>query len=245
MRSEQGQRDAAEALRDEGIDGLVVIGGEGSMKASLALSRLGIPVVGVPGTIDNDVWGTDETIGFDTCLNTILDAVSRIRDTASAHDRVFVVEVMGRESGELAVSSAVAGGADLVLVPEVEIDHHTATNAVRYDHERGKLHTIIIVAEGCCRGEDVVKELQPYAVGHDVRLSVLGYLQRGGRPTARDRILGSRLGAAAAKALLEGRRGVMVGAEGLKIVYPALADVTEGRKPLRLDLVELVRTLAI
>lgn len=243
--TEEGRRAAVDQLAALDVDRLVVIGGDGSMRGALELCRLGVPVVGVPGTIDNDLWGTEATIGFDTCLNTILDAVSKLRDTASAHDRVFVVEVMGRGSGELAVNAALGGGADFVIVPEAPAERGLAAEHVAYDHWRGKLHTIIIVAEGCCRASEVAADLAAAAQGHEVRVSVLGHIQRGGHPSARDRILGARMGAAAVQALAEGASEVMVGLRAEEMVLVPLADVVSRKKVLDTSLLELVKTLAL
>lgn len=243
--TEEGQRDALDQLAALDIDHLVVIGGDGSMRGAHALDAHGFPVVGVPGTIDNDLWGTEATIGFDTCLNTILDAVSKLRDTASAHDRVFVVEVMGRESGELAANAALGGGADFVIVPETPDERSLAAEHVAYDHWRGKLHTIIIVAEGCCHAGDVAADLTEAAQGHEVRYSVLGHIQRGGHPSARDRILGARMGAAAVEALAEGVSGVMIGLRAERMVRVSLGDVVTKKKVFDQGLLDLVKTLAL
>lgn len=244
FREEDGPESALDQLAAADVDSLVVIGGDGSMRAAQALHERGLPVVGVPGTIDNDIYGTETTIGFDTALNTILDAVSKIRDTASSHDRVFVVEVMGRESGELAVNAALGGGGDFVIIPEFPEERELAAEHVAYDHWRGKLHTIILVAEGCCTADDVATSIAAKAEGHEVRRTVLGYIQRGGHPSARDRILGSRLGAGAVQALANGTSGVMTGIRCDQVVYTALADVVSHRRTLDLSLLELVKTLA-
>lgn len=243
--TEEGQRVALDQLIALDIDHLVVIGGDGSMRGAHVLHTQGFPAIGVPGTIDNDLWGTEATIGFDTCLNTILDAVSKLRDTASAHDRVFVVEVMGRESGELAANAALGGGADFVVVPEAPEERSLAAEHVSYDHWRGKLHTIIVVAEGCCRAADVAADLAEAAHGHEVRYSVLGHIQRGGHPSARDRILGARMGAAAVEALAEGASGVMIGLQAESMERVPLADVVTNKKALDRGLLDLVKTLAL
>lgn len=245
FREEGGPERALDLLAAADVDQLVIIGGDGSMRASKALWDLGLPVVGIPGTIDNDIYGTAETIGFDTALNTILDAVSKIRDTASAHDRVFVIEVMGRESGELAVNAALGGGGDFVLIPEAPDEKELAAEHVAYDHWRGKLHTIIIVAEGCCTADDVAASLVANSAGHEVRKTVLGHIQRGGHPSARDRILASRLGAGAVQALAEGEAGVMVGMYCEQVIRTRLEEVISRKKPLKAELLELVKTLAI
>ena len=243
--AEGGQQAAVDMLRILKVDGLVVIGGDGSLRGAHALGRLGFPVVGIPGTIDNDVYGTEATIGYDTCLNTILDAVSKIRDTASAHDRVFVVEVMGRNSGELALNSALAGGADVVAIPEADLPTVSACQAVEYGHKRGKLHTIVIVAEGTSSADQMAEYLSEHCPGREVRKSVLGHIQRGGRPTARDCILGSRMGARAVEALLEGAADVMVGIRGDKLELVPLEVVINNKKEIDLSILDLIASLGL
>jgi 6-phosphofructokinase 1 len=214
FKTRQGQREALRNLNRMNIDGLVVIGGNGSLTGALELHKLDFRVVGVPGTIDNDVNGTDISIGVDTTLNTILDAVDKIKDTASSHQRAFLIEVMGRDSGYLALMAAIASGAELVLIPEVETRMEDVVKAVDDAYIRGKAHCIILVAEGWKPGaralHDCLKERRE-EIGFGVRLTVLGHVQRGGSPTAYERILATRLGAAAVRALLDGRSGVMVG----------------------------------
>ena len=212
--TKQGQREALRNLNRIGIDGLVVIGGNGSLTGALKLHELGFPVVGIPGTIDNDVNGTDISIGVDTTLNTILDAVDKIKDTASSHQRAFLIEVMGRDSGYLALMASIGSGAELVLIPEVETKVEDVVKAVDDAYIRGKAHCIILVAEGWKPG---ARELTDYLrerreeIGFGVRLTVLGHVQRGGSPTAYERILATRLGTAAVEALLRGDYGMMVG----------------------------------
>jgi 6-phosphofructokinase 1 len=243
--TEEGQVLALENLTALDMDGLVVVGGEGSMRGAHALCLRGFPVVAIPGTIDNDVYGTEVSLGFDTCLNTILDAVSKLRDTASALDRIFVVEVMGRHCGALALYSALGGGADFVVIPETGAHREKAKQAVAYDHYRGKLHTIIVVSEGACTADEMAASLSPNVLGHEVRRSVLGYIQRGGHPTARDRILGSRMGAAAVQALGDGQSDLMVGVQADQIVLVPLTDVITNKKDLDLSLMDLLATLAL
>jgi len=243
--SEEGFQAAIDTLRVLKIDGLIVIGGDGSLRGAHALCERGFPVVGVPGTIDNDVYGTEATIGYDTCLNTILDAISKIRDTASAHERVFVMEVMGRHSGELALNSALAGGADVVAIPETELPRETALHAVEYGRKRGKLHTIVIVAEGTSTADEMAQYLEDNCHGREVRKSVLGHIQRGGRPSARDCIIGSRMGAQAVTALLEGRSDVMVALQAERLVLVPLADVVGRKKEIDLGLLDLIANLGL
>jgi 6-phosphofructokinase 1 len=244
MPTPEGQEAALNTLRLLKVDGLLVIGGDGSLRGAHALCQLGFPAVGIPGTIDNDVYGTEATIGYDTCLNTIADAVSKIRDTASAHNRVFVVEVMGRGSGELAIHAALAGGAEVVAIPEAERPETEACRAVEYGRRRGKLHTIVIVAEGTCTADEMATYLSENCPGYEVRKSVLGHIQRGGHPSARDCILGSRMAARAIEALLAGESDVMVGIRGEELVLVPLAEVITGKKVPDLSLLQLIANLA-
>ncbi len=244
MPTPEGVEEALTTLSLLKVDGLLVIGGDGSLHGAHALCEKGFPAVGIPGTIDNDVYGTEATIGYDTCLNTIIDAVSKIRDTASAHNRVFVVEVMGRGSGELAIHAALAGGAEVVAIPEAERPEAEACRAVDYGRRRGKLHTIVIVAEGTCTADEMAAYLSEQCPGHEVRKSVLGHIQRGGRPSARDCILGSRMAARAVEALLAGESDVMVGVRGLDLVLVPLEEVITGKKVPDLSLLQLIANLA-
>ncbi len=243
--SDEGFQAAVDTLRVLKVDGLIVIGGDGSLRGAHVLCEKGFPVVGVPGTIDNDVYGTEATIGYDTCLNTILDALSKIRDTASAHDRVFVLEVMGRDSGELALNSALAGGADVVAIPEADLPLEAARRAVEYGHKRGKLHTIVVVAEGTSTAGEMAQYLRQNCEGREIRMSVLGHIQRGGRPTARDCIIASRMGARAVTALLEGESDVMVGLQADRMVLVPLADVISQKKDIDLGLLDLIANLGL
>ncbi len=238
----KGQRKALRTLNQLGVDGLVVIGGNGSLTGALALHRLGFPVVGVPATIDNDVNGTDIAIGVDTALNTILDAIDRIKDTASSHQRAFLIETMGRNSGYLALMSGLAGGAEMVLIPEVETPLEEVAEAVGYAYERGKSHCIIIVAEGWKPGTralvDYLKGRED-ELGFEVRLTVLGHIQRGGAPSAFDRLLATRLGAAAARELIEGTRGMMIGWVNSQVAPTPLEEAVAFQKAVDLALWEL------
>ena len=238
----KGQRGAVRCLNRHGIEGLVVIGGNGSLIGACALHRLGFPVVGVPATIDNDVVGTDIAIGVDTTLNTILDAIDKIKDTASSHQRAFLVETMGRESGYLALMGGIAGGTELILIPEVETTLKEVAQGLMDAYVRGKAHCIVVVAEGYKPGTQAVatylKERQE-ELGFEVRVTVLGHIQRGGAPLAFDRILATRLGAAAVRELHEGNHGHLVGLIGNQIVLTPLEDVLTHRKEIDLSLYEL------
>ena len=241
----EGQHTGLAVLRRSGIDGLVVVGGEGSLKGALALSRLGMPSVGVPATIDNDVPLTDTAIGVDTALNTALEAIDRIKDTASSHRRAHVIEVMGRECGYLALSSALAGGAEAVLLPEFEPHPEDLIRALASSYARGKPHFIVVAAEGARLSARSFHEYVNAAENtFESRLTVLGHVQRGGSPTAFDRLLGSRLGAAALEALAGDETEVMVGVSGRRVVRIPLDEVAAGVRPIDEDTYDLAVSLA-
>ena len=215
FRERATQEQAAERLRDAGVEGIAVIGGNGSQQGTLALSRLGFPAVGIASTIDNDLAVTEATIGVDTALNTAVECIDRLKDTATSHQRAFLVEVMGRDSGYLAVMAAIASGAELAMVPERPVDLEVVAEDIRATYARGKRHYIVVVAEGAHPGaHDLADYLSSHPSGFEARLSVLGHVQRGGAPTARDRVLASRFGAGALRALAAGRSGVVVGLAG-------------------------------
>jgi 6-phosphofructokinase 1 len=242
----QGQREALRNLNKHGIEGLVVIGGNGSLTGALKLHEQGVKVVGLPGTIDNDLGGTDMTIGVDTTLNTILDAVDKIKDTASSHQRAFLIETMGRNCGYLALMASIASGAELVLIPEVETSLEDVNAVLKDAYIRGKAHCIIIVAEGWKPG---IHELEAHLkeheeeLGFEVRTTILGHIQRGGSPTAYDRTLATRLGAAASLALHEGQSGVMIGLIGGKIAQTPLAEVIQPVNKIRDELWKLQKAM--
>lgn len=244
FKTPEGQQKGIEQLKAHGIEGLVVIGGDGSYQGARALTQQGYPCVGVPGTIDNDIPGTEVTIGFDTALNTVIDALDKIRDTATSHERTFVIEVMGRDAGDLALYAGLAGGAETILIPEEGYDLDEIVDRLRKGQERGKKHSIIIVAEGVCNGNDIAKQLKE-ATSFDVRLSVLGHIQRGGSPTAADRVLASRLGARAVELLIEGKGGRAVGIEKNALVDYDIVEALERKHKLDLDLVKLSKELSI
>ena len=210
FRTEAGRKKAVNILRAFGIDGLVVIGGDGSFRGARELSQMGINTIGLPGTIDNDLAYTDYTIGVDTALNTILDAINKLRDTSSSHERVSIVEVMGRNCGDLALYAGVAGGAESVIVPEKEFNPDRLCRTILEGKLRGKLHNLIILAEGVGKAGDLANIVQE-TTGIETRATVLGHIQRGGSPTASDRILASRLGAKAVELLVEGKSSRVVG----------------------------------
>jgi 6-phosphofructokinase 1 len=232
-----GQKRGLRRLNEHGIDALVVIGGDGSLRGAHALCDLGFPVVGIPGSIDNDINGTDMSIGVDTALNTILDAIDRIRDTATSHERAFLIEAMGRNCGYLAMMGAILGGAEIIHIPEKPLSYEEIGQALDDAYVRGKNHAIAVVAEGA---EPNITEIKKYlddepAIGFEVRMVILGHTQRGGSPTAYDRLLATRMGVRAVKMLNEGIYGVMVGLDGNTMVPVPLKDVTSSSRPLDVD----------
>lgn len=223
---------AAANLKKRGIEGLVVIGGDGSYHgADLLYKEHGIKVVGLPGTIDNDIAGTDYTIGFDTTINTILDAISKLRDTATSHERTYIIEVMGRHAGDLAVYSCLAGGGDGLLIPEKGYDIDQLAAMINKRRENGKLHDIILVAEGVGSATDIAKELEG-KVKSEMRVTILGHIQRGGAPSAFDRIISTKMGAFAVEKLIEGESGIMVGIESNKVVTHPISYAWEQKKTI-------------
>ncbi len=234
---------AAERLKKEGIDCLVVIGGEGSFKGAMTLERQGIQTICVPGTIDNDINGTDQTIGFDTAVNTILDAINRLRDTATSHERVFLLEVMGRRTGYLALTAGLAGGAESIVIPEMGYDLAEICSRIMRGIKRDKMHSIIIVAEGAANiyemNEAITKQ-----TGVETRITVLGHIQRGGSPSAVDRLLGSRMGAAAVDWLTEGKSGYFTALKGQDIVPVSLDSCFAEQKQFPEELYRLALILS-
>ena len=243
FRTEAGRKKALENLKKHGIQGIVIIGGDGSLTGGKLLSDMGMPVVGLPGTIDNDVWGTDYTIGCDTAANTIVDAINKLRDTASAHRRIIIIEVMGRKSGWLAMQAGISGGAEHILVPEAKFDIDEMCEELKAAYERGKRYSIVVVAEGAGNAIDIGKQVAD-KTGIDTRVSVLGHIQRGGSPSVEDRIKASMLGEKAALALLSGLSNVVFGFEAGKPVSIDLADAVGNTKTLDPELIRLAKVLA-
>ena len=244
----EGRALAYENMKKEGIDALVVIGGDGSLTgARIFAQEYDIPCIGLPGTIDNDLYGTDTTIGYDTALNTILDAVDKIRDTATSHERLFFVEVMGRDAGFLALNGAIAAGAEAAIIPEFSTEVDQLAEFIKNGFRKSKSSSIVLVAESEITGgamalaERVKNEYPQY----DVRVSILGHLQRGGRPTAHDRIIASRMGTASIDALMEGQRNVMIGIEHDEIVYVPFTKAIKNDKPIDRELVNVLHELSI
>ncbi|MDR7552810.1 MAG: ATP-dependent 6-phosphofructokinase [Armatimonadota bacterium] len=244
---EAGRRQALAVLENHRIDALIVIGGSGSQAGAHALSQMGYPVVGVASTIDNDVYGTEMTIGVDTALNIALEAIDRLKATASALQRAFLVEVMGRDCGYLALMAGLAGGAEAVVLPEVESDPEALIDDLRAAYDRGKAHSIIVVAEGARYDAEWLSHYfaeHRDRIGFTVRATILGHVQRGGVPTAFDRLLATRLAAAAVTELAAGRKGVLMGLRRGEVAAIPLADVASKQKTLDPKLLELVKILA-
>jgi 6-phosphofructokinase 1 len=239
--------DRACANLSSGLDAAVVIGGNGSQAGAYAIAQRGFPVVGVASTIDNDLCGTDLTIGVDTALNIALEAIDRLKVTASSHHRAFLVEVMGRNCGYLGLMAGLAGGADAIVVPEMETDPETVATELRDAYDRGKSHALVVVAEGSSYNAE---KLHAYFAEHrdrlrfELRVTKLGHVQRGGAPTAFDRILATRLGAAAVDYLFAGKKGVLVGMQGAEITATQLSEIVGKEKPLKAELFHLARSLA-
>lgn len=246
FKTEKGQRQAIRMLNQYGIEGLVVIGGNGSQQGTYALHKLGFPVVGVASTIDNDLTGSEITIGVDTALNIALEAIDRLKITASSHQRAFLVEVMGRDCGYLALMSGIAGGAEAIVIPEVEIDPESVAEAIAEAYEKGKAHAMVVVAEGATYNAEKLADYfknNQERLGFSLRVTILGHVQRGGDPSASDRILGSRFGAAASEHLLRGEHGVLIGLQKGAITATPLSEVVAYKKELDLSLFELARVL--
>ncbi|ART77293.1 ATP-dependent 6-phosphofructokinase [Sutcliffiella horikoshii] len=220
----EGQQKGIEQLKKHGIEGLVVIGGDGSYRGAQKLTEHGFPCIGLPGTIDNDIAGTDYTIGFNTALHTVIDAIDKIRDTATSHERTFIIEVMGRHAGDIALWAGLAGGAETIIIPEIGFKLEDVVGRIKSGQKRGKKHTIIVLAEGVSSGVDFAKLIER-ETQLETRVSVLGHIQRGGTPTAFDRVLSSRLGGRAVELLMDGKAGRAVGMEKNQIVDYSFDEV--------------------
>ena len=244
FKTPEGRRKGYENLVKRGIEGLVIIGGDGSLTGGSLLSKeTGLPIVGLPGTIDNDVWGMDYTIGCDTAANTIVDAINKLRDTASAHRRIMLVEVMGRNSGWLAMMSGIAGGAEFVLVPEVKFNIDSMCEEIKAMYDAGKRYSIIVVAEGAGSAIEIGKAVEE-KTGIDTRVSVPGHIQRGGSPSVEDRMKASMLGEKAALAIISGASDIVFGFNEGKVVGVNLFEAVNNTKTLNPELVRLARVLA-
>lgn len=247
FKEEKVQDRAVRMINKAGLDGLIVIGGNGSLKGALALHRQEIPVIGVPATIDNDVSGADISIGVDTALNMVVEALDRLRDTATALERAFIVEVMGRQSGYIALMGGLAGGAEVVLVPEVDYDLEEVAQEIYRGYKRGKQHCTIVVAEGIREegsAAHYVAEQMREKIGFETRVTVLGHMQRGGSPSAFDRVLASRLGATAVKELAGGKSGLMMALKGGEVGAIELEKAVQESKELDMDIFRLAQVLS-
>ncbi|MEP7285084.1 MAG: 6-phosphofructokinase [Chloroflexota bacterium] len=245
FKTPQGQRKGLRRLNEQEIDGLICIGGDGSLRGALELHKLGFPVVGIPGSIDNDIWGTNMSIGVDTALNTILDALDRLRDTASSHGRAFLIEVMGRKCGYLALMSGILGGAELTMIPERDIELDEVASRLEGAYMRGKNHAIAVIAEGANHNiNEVADFLNSHNVGFEVRITILGHIQRGGSPSAFDRLLATRMGVKAVECLCDGTYGVMVGLSGRDILPVPLEDVAGKTRSANLEYYDLAEILS-
>ncbi|MDO7906019.1 6-phosphofructokinase [Paenibacillus sp. JX-17] len=240
----EGQQKGAQILRDHGIDGLVVIGGDGSYQGANKLSKLGIKTMGLPGTIDNDISYTDYTIGFDTAVSIVVDAINKLRDTMSSHERSSIVEVMGRHCGDIALHAGLASGAETILVPEVEYSLEEVSERMKQNFAHGKRHSIIIVAEGAGSGDLVAQEVLKSCPSYEPRVTVLGHIQRGGTPTAFDRNLASRLGDFAVRKLIEGESDKACGIIKGELVTTDIDKVVNTKKPFNMELYELALRLS-
>ncbi|MGO3236704.1 MAG: 6-phosphofructokinase [Psychroflexus halocasei] len=243
FRTKEGQEKAFQNLKDQGIDALVVIGGDGTFTGASVFSKaFDIPVIGIPATIDNDIKGTDFTIGYDTALNTVIEAIDKIRDTASSHDRLFMIEVMGRDAGDIALNSGIGAGAEEILIPEEDRGIEHLLESLHKSRKSGKTSSIVVVAEGDQIGQNInqlSEDIQENLPEYEVKVTVLGHIQRGGSPSCYDRVLASRLGVSAVDALMEGESNVMVGTRQKKIVYVNFDKTIGGKKKLDKELIRV------
>lgn len=248
FRTQEGRKKAYNNVKTNELDALVVIGGDGSFTgASIFHKEFSIPFIGIPGTIDNDIFGTDYTIGYDTALNTVIEAIDRIRDSATSHNRVFFVEVMGRDAGFIALNGGIASGAQDILIPEKKDSLDELFQTLERSQQAGKNSSIIVVAEGEELGNvyDLAKATQKKFPEYDIRVTVLGHIQRGGNPTCQDRVLASRLGVAAVEGILEGKTNVMAGLRSNKVVYTPIEEAIKKHNEIDQELIKVANILAI
>lgn len=243
FRTKEGRQTAYNNLKDANIDSLVVIGGDGTFTgANVFNEEFNFPIVGIPGTIDNDINGTDFTIGYDTALNTVVEAIDKIRDTANSHNRLFLVEVMGRDAGDIALNAGIGAGAEEILIPEENLGKERLIASLKRSKKSGKSSSIVVVAEGDQSGKNIF-ELADYVREnmdeYEVKVTVLGHIQRGGSPSCSDRVLASRLGVGAVDALLEGKRDIMIGIANSKIVHVPFSEAIKGENKIDLDLIRV------
>lgn len=244
FKEEAGQNLAAKHLTDRGIEGLVVIGGDGTLRGAEALAARGIRTIGIPATIDNDIGGTELAIGFDTAVNTVVDAIDKVRDTATSHERTYVIEVMGRDAGHIALWAGLADGAESILVPEAAFNMDELVERLERGYKRGKKHSIIIVAEGVASGRAIGEKIKE-RTGFETRITVLGHIQRGGSPTALDRVIASRMGAKAVDLLLAGEQGKMIGVKGNEMVTLNMSEALSQPPAMNMEMHRLAGMLAI
>lgn len=248
FREAKGQQQALAQLKKEGFDGLIVIGGNGTFEGARKLTAQGFPTIGIPGTIDNDIAGTEYTIGFDTAVNTAVEAIDKIRDTAASHERTYVVEVMGRDAGDIALWAGMCAGAESIIIPEADHDVDDVIDRIKQGYQRGKTHSIIVVAEGAFNGVGkgieigrVIRE----RTGFDTKVTILGHLQRGGSPSAYDRMMSSQMGAKAVDLLVECEKGVMVGLKNGKLIHSPFEEAAKEKHSVDLSIYHLARSLSI
>lgn len=244
FKTDEGQNRAIKQMEKHEIDGLVVIGGDGSFRGAQKLTEKGFPCIGVPGTIDNDIVGTDYTIGFDTALNTVIEAIDKVRDTATSHERTYIIETMGRNAGDIALWSGLAGGAETIIIPEKQDNLEDICHRLERGRQRGKRHSIIVLAEGVGNGIEYGEQIKE-RTNFETRVTVLGYIQRGGSPSAQDRVLASRLGAHAVSLLLEGKAGRMVGIENNQLVDHDIKQILQQEHTIDMDMYNLSKELSI
>jgi 6-phosphofructokinase 1 len=244
FKTADGQNQAIEALKIAGISGLIVIGGDGSFKGAATLTAQGFPAIGIPGTIDNDIGGTEYSIGFDTAVNTVVEAIDKIRDTAYSHERVCIIEVMGRHAGDIALWAGLCSGAESIIIPEVHQNLEDVMIRIQDGQDRGKMHSIIVVAEGVCSGEDLRIAMKE-KFDLDTKVIVLGHLQRGGSPTAYDRMMASRMGAKAVDLLIKGEKGAMIGWKNCQLVHVPFEIAGKDNHTINISDYHLARSLSI
>lgn len=244
FKTQEGQKKGMFQLQKMNIEGLVVIGGDGSFKGAAKLAEQGFSTVGIPGSIDNDIAGTDYTIGFDTAVNTALEAIDKIRDTAYSHERTYVIEVMGRGAGDIALWAGMCAGAESIVIPEEDFDINDIVYRITKGHERGKKHSIIVVAEGVGKGFEIGNEIEK-RTGFETKVTILGHLQRGGSPSALDRMMSSQMGAKAVDLLIEGKKGVMVGIKKGELIHLPFEVAVKITRSMDLSLYHLARSLSI
>ncbi|WP_409300594.1 6-phosphofructokinase [Peribacillus sp. SCS-155] len=244
FKTNEGQQRALVQLNNKAVNGLVVIGGDGSFRGAKKLSELGVATIGIPGSIDNDIPGTDYAIGFDTAVNTAVSAIDQIRDTASSHERTFIIEVMGRDAGDIALWAGMCAGAESIIIPEAHQDLDDIIERIKQGQQRGKTHSIIVVAEGVGKGLQIGNNIRE-KTGFDTKVTILGHIQRGGSPSAYDRMISSQMGAKAVDLLDEGEHGVMVGIKNAQLIHRAFGEAEKDKHTIDLSIYDLARSLSI